>query len=1424
MLCLRVLGAAVVVCAYGVTFASEAQTLPRHQVGTFWRTGYVETTPKDADALREALATLAARPDARHIVVHFSEPVAPERREALTASGLTLLAYVGDNAFFASMSREGFNVDAVSEAGGLIDARAIERNWRLHPDIAAGIIREWAIVDAKVPDNPIVAAYVLFHRDVPLAGVGINTVHARNAKVVSKMASVNGLVIELPQSDLLALGDSDIVQWIEPPLPKFIELNNSNREITEANIVQEAPYDLDGSGVNVLVYDGGDALASHVDFGGRLTVRDSAGLSDHATHVSGTIGGDGSASSGLYRGMAPGVTIQSYGFEQEGGLQKGFLYHDPGDIEADYGEAINTHGAVIANNSIGTNTAPNGFPCEWEGNYGVTGNLIDTIVGGGLGDPFRIVWANGNERGSGACGSTYHTTAPPACAKNHITVGALNSNDDSNTSFTSWGPCDDDRLKPDVSAPGCQSNDDNDVTSCSSSGGYTGKCGTSMASPTVCGLSALLLQDFRLQFPGEPDFRNSTLKAMLAHNAEDVGNVGPDYQNGYGSVRIQRTVDFMRTGNFLEADVGQSGVYSLLAIVDPGDSELKITLAWDDAPGTPNVDPVLVNNLDLVVFDPTSNQHFPWTLGGLADPAAPAVRIQADDVNNIEQVFVENPQPGVWRVDVVGTTVPEDPQVFSLAATPSLIDCSTRGVIALNRPKYACESVATVSVIDCDLNTDNDTTETVTVSIASDSEPSGEPMLLTETDPASSAFEGMITLSQTDAGGTLHIAPDDVVTATYIDADDGFGNTNVVVTATAVVDCTPPVVSNVQAVDVGPFVATVAFDTDEPTQAVVRYGASCDALDGTVSAPGFRTTHAIHLSGLDENTTYFLAVDVIDQADNAATDDNGGTCYSFATPDIPDYFTEQFSGGYDLTGLSLTFVPNNSFDFYVSCAVPVTQLPTDPAGGSPITLSDDDNEPVNIANGDAVLLYGESYTTVYVGSNGYVTFGTGDNDYTESLADHFSLPRISALYDDLNPASGGTVSSRQLGDRMVVTWENVPEFGASAPNTFQIEMFFDGTITITGLTIASGDSVVGLSAGEGVGPGFFESDLSEAGSCGPRPPSAASTIVTTDVGEPVLIDLIASDDGLPDPPAAITYIVTSLPQHGALSEPGGATIITTPHTLTGDSVDYAPQAWYGGPDAFTFKANDGGVPPDGGDSNIATINITIGGPQIVHEFNMDTDPGWTTTGQWAYGQPTGGGGQSGDPDPTGGHTGTNVYGYNLNGDYADNIPEYHLTSTALDCTDLTGVELRFQRWLGVESSSWDHAYVRVSNDGANWTTPWENSGSMSDGSWSQQVFDISAVADGQSTVFLRWTMGTTDGSVRYCGWNIDDVEIHAVVPLGLPGDMDGDGDLDLGDFAAFLNCFTGPGGTGGLGCDAGDVDGDTDIDKADFAVIQRLFQ
>ncbi len=240
-----------------------------------------------------------------------------------------------------------------------------------------------------------------------------------------------------------------------------------------------------------------------------------------------------------------------------------------------------------------------------------------------------------------------------------------------------------------------------------------------------------------------------------------------------------------------------------------------------------------------------------------------------------------------------------------------------------------------------------------------------------------------------------------------------------------------------------------------------------------------------------------------------------------------------------------------------------------------------------------------------------------------------------------------------------------------------------------------------------------------------------------------------------------------------------------------------------------------------------TVTLHVGVPHVVYSWNLDTNPGWTTQDLWAWGHPTGGGGQYGNPDPTGGHTGSNVYGYNLNGDYQNNLPERHLTSTAIDCSDLSMVSLRFWRWLNVEQPLYDHAYVRVSNNGTTWTTIWQNSTQITDSSWNYQQFDISAYADHQPTVYLRWTMGTTDSSWQFSGWNIDDVEIWGVQAVVLiPGDMNCDGTVGFADINPFILALTDPDAYAAAYPECrylnADIDGDGNVDFADINPFVQL--
>ncbi len=266
-----------------------------------------------------------------------------------------------------------------------------------------------------------------------------------------------------------------------------------------------------------------------------------------------------------------------------------------------------------------------------------------------------------------------------------------------------------------------------------------------------------------------------------------------------------------------------------------------------------------------------------------------------------------------------------------------------------------------------------------------------------------------------------------------------------------------------------------------------------------------------------------------------------------------------------------------------------------------------------------------------------------------------------------------------------------------------------------------------------------------------------------------------------------------------------------------------------GPHTLTLTVTD-----DGGKwASDQTVVQVVLPPVIVLQANMDTDPGWSTQGLWQWGVPLGQDGWHGNqppdgPDPTSGYTGSNVYGYNLAGGYEDNLPATSLTTPTFDCTGLTGVTLRFWRWLSVEDSTYDHASLQVSNnptDPDSWVTIWDHVGStLTDAVWSLREYDLSSVADDQPQVAVRWVMGPTDYAWNYGGWNIDDVEVFggsaAAFPV-VPGDFDQDCDVDLDDLEQFEFCASGPGIPHYGGCDTGDFDIDSDVDQADFAAFQR---
>lgn len=594
-------------------------------------------------------AQLRALPMGRsHVLIQFDRIPSTEERRALERAGVKLLAYVPNNTWFAS----------VPATVSLSDKALANVRWlgsilpedKLSVGLWEGRVGPWAVnADGSVNLD------VLFFADVPLDQAR-QVVAAHDGYVEEELPEFHRLRVRVLGQAVTALASEDGVQWIEEAPPPKIPANDGSRARIKVNSVQIAPYHLSGSGVDLGVWDKGVAY-NHVDFSGRLTVVDSyAAVVEHATHVAGTMAGSGAysaarnGSSCQWKGMAPCANIISYYFDNN---------------LSDHNGAIHTYGIELSQNSWGYRI--NDTNCDKYGYYGWDATGYDWIVTGLYGKRIVVVFAAGNERRYSYCAGykPYGNIWPPATAKDIIAVGATNSNDDSMTDFSSWGPVDDGRIKPDVVAPGCESGSAG-IKSTVTRNSYANDCGTSYAAPAVAGISALLIQQYRNIYAGADPWP-STVKALLIHTAVDLGNPGPDYAFGYGRVDAQVAADVLRARDLRQNSASNGSAHTYTIAVPAGAPSVKVTLVWDDPAGTVNANPALVNNLDLTLVEPNGiTTHFPWVLSP-AQPYKYATK-GTDSINNVEQVYVTSPTSGTWTVRVKGTSVPQGPQPYSLVA------------------------------------------------------------------------------------------------------------------------------------------------------------------------------------------------------------------------------------------------------------------------------------------------------------------------------------------------------------------------------------------------------------------------------------------------------------------------------------------------------------------------------------------------------------------------------------------------------------------------------------------------------------------------------------------------------------------------------------------------------------------------------------
>lgn len=592
-----------------------------------------------------------------HVLLQLHQHLQSGDRARFERQGVSLLHYFPDRAYVASIP---IGMDEIElHTLGVRWASFLRAEWKIHPRISSGNFGDWS----RYHDDTRVFAVNI------MKDVGLNTAReflaAQGFEVGDELYSTHVLFAAAHPERVRELAANDFILYIAETPPPLTATNDMARMRVHADEVQALPYDLRGAGVTALVFDGDIIDHTHNDFSpGRVILGEDGYVLWHATHVAGTMGGNGMNSDGQYRGMAPEVRIISMEY---GGCVPYCLYDSPQDIEENYEEAITTYGAEVASNSISSNVAQNGYPCEWEGDYETTSQLLDAIVRGSLGQPFTVVFAAGNERTAGnppgRCGDSHRTMGVPAGAKNIISVGATDDNDNM-ADFSSWGPTDDGRVKPEICAPGVN------INSTFPGNDYFSISGTSMATPVVSGCIALLLEQWHRILPESPAPLPETVKALLVASALDRGNVGPDYEYGYGIINIQKAVDYLLNIGFFEGELVVGETFTIDFDVPDTLTELDVVLAWSDVPGEYNVIPALVNDLDLWLVSPSMQTFRPWVL----DPEYPdrPAETGIDSVNVVERVHVNEPEPGQWTLYVSGTLPGSETQTFGVAGNVML--------------------------------------------------------------------------------------------------------------------------------------------------------------------------------------------------------------------------------------------------------------------------------------------------------------------------------------------------------------------------------------------------------------------------------------------------------------------------------------------------------------------------------------------------------------------------------------------------------------------------------------------------------------------------------------------------------------------------------------------------------------------------------
>ncbi len=574
-----------------------------------------------------------------YLLLQFETLPTVEAKEKMIQAGIRLLDYIPNFSFLAQVNKN-VSVNQL-KAFGVRMAMPLAAQHKLAPALAKADFPAHAVFDA---DH--IAVSILPYASVTRAQLA-QLLLSQGFESSNSVFLHNGLEAIIPIKELNKLASLAPVMYIQPiegtPVPDGIRGRSSHR----ANTLSPRPgVGFDGSGV--VLADADDGSVIHIDFHGRLTdLTDGDPGGDHGDMTLGIAGGAANLDPTV-PGMATGADLILY------------------DINT-YPQIVD---AISNFHNLGTVVTTTSYSQGCGGEYEATATDLDADLY--TENEILHVFSAGNSATS-SCSNIYGSFTDPdgryygnitggrKAAKNSIATANLLYTDVRDNS-SSRGPCEDGRLKPDISAHGTDQRSTGEFNT------YQDGGGTSAASPGIGGVSAMLYQAYKESHGGNnPD--GSFIKALMLNTADDMGRPGPDFDYGWGRVNAKSAYEAMKNNQYVDATIQQDSTHTHEIIVPAGVKRLKVMVLWLDPAGSPAASKALVNDLDMTVTMPNNLGVLnPWVLKTAAhiDSVQAIATRGIDRINNMEQVTLDNPPVGTYIVDVNGFAIPSNSQKYHL--------------------------------------------------------------------------------------------------------------------------------------------------------------------------------------------------------------------------------------------------------------------------------------------------------------------------------------------------------------------------------------------------------------------------------------------------------------------------------------------------------------------------------------------------------------------------------------------------------------------------------------------------------------------------------------------------------------------------------------------------------------------------------------